>query len=127
MYDSDCAFRNLGSQLYNLAIHFAHIMGHLATLATCSLNQWALDFQGNAERILESIRQAKAAGGKFDVRFPILNCLPSFPGAARVIGRVPVNQTFKKIVLTGETSLASLRIGPELEITGYGYVQGFWS
>ncbi|KAI9858054.1 MAG: glutamine-dependent NAD(+) synthetase [Trichoglossum hirsutum] len=98
-------------------------MGHLATLATCSLNQWALDFQGNAERILESIRQAKAAGGKFDVRFPILNCLPSFPGAARVIGRVPVNQTFKKIVLTGETSLASLRIGPELEITGYGNVR----
>ncbi|KAI9768006.1 MAG: glutamine-dependent NAD(+) synthetase [Geoglossum simile] len=68
-------------------------MGHLATLATCSLNQWALDFQGNAERILESIRQAKAAG-------------------ARVIGR---------------QEQASLRIGPELEITGYGYAQGIWS
>jgi NAD+ synthase (glutamine-hydrolysing) len=24
------------------------------TVATCSLNQWALDFQGNYERILES-------------------------------------------------------------------------
>ncbi|KAK6498782.1 glutamine-dependent NAD(+) synthetase [Arthrobotrys musiformis] len=52
-------------------------MGHLTTLATCSLNQWALDFEGNAERIIESIRLAKAAG-------------------------------------------ASLRVGPELEITGYG-------
>ncbi|RFU27523.1 hypothetical protein B7463_g8804, partial [Scytalidium lignicola] len=70
-------------------------MGHLVTLATCSLNQcvylkypkdrgrlnkrylWALDFEGNVERILQSIKEAKAAG-------------------------------------------CSLRIGPELEITGYG-------
>ncbi|KAK9659379.1 glutamine-dependent NAD(+) synthetase [Aspergillus fumigatus] len=57
-------------------------MGHLVTLATCSLNQWALDFEGNAERIIESIRQAKAAG-------------------------------------------ATLRVGPELEITGYGVLDGF--
>lgn len=47
-----------------------------------SLNQWALDFEGNAERIIESIRQAKAAG-------------------------------------------ATLRVGPELEITGYGVLDGF--
>ncbi|APA07381.1 hypothetical protein SS1G_13042 [Sclerotinia sclerotiorum 1980 UF-70] len=52
-------------------------MGHLATLATCNLNQWALDFDGNQKRIIESIRRAKSAG-------------------------------------------ASLRVGPELEITGYG-------
>ncbi|KAF4214844.1 hypothetical protein CNMCM6805_007908 [Aspergillus fumigatiaffinis] len=57
-------------------------MGHLVTLATCSLNQWALDFEGNAERIIESIRQAKLAG-------------------------------------------ATLRVGPELEITGYGVLDGF--
>jgi NAD+ synthase (glutamine-hydrolysing) len=57
-------------------------MGHLVTLATCSLNQWALDFQGNAERILQSIKEAKAAG-------------------------------------------ASLRVGPELEITGYGCLDHF--
>lgn len=58
-------------------------MGHLAILATwydrlfplkynskldlmcftySSLNQWALDFEGNAERIIESIRIAKKAG-----------------------------------------------------------------
>ncbi|KAI5478009.1 hypothetical protein MNV49_005701 [Pseudohyphozyma bogoriensis] len=52
-------------------------MGHLITVATCSLNQWALDFDGNLERILESIRIAKKRGAK-------------------------------------------LRIGPELEIPGYG-------
>ena len=47
------------------------------TLATCNLNQWALDFDGNLERIRQSIREAKAAGAKY-------------------------------------------RVGPELEITGYG-------
>ncbi|KAF8460628.1 hypothetical protein BDZ91DRAFT_738833 [Kalaharituber pfeilii] len=57
-------------------------MGHLTTIATCSLNQWALDFVGNRERIIESIRQAKAAG-------------------------------------------ASLRVGPELEVTGYGCLDHF--
>ncbi|GAA5933695.1 glutamine-dependent NAD(+) synthetase [Sporobolomyces koalae] len=49
----------------------------LITVATCSLNQHALDFDGNLERILRSIKIAKERGCK-------------------------------------------LRIGPELEITGYG-------
>ncbi|CAG8500619.1 2043_t:CDS:10 [Paraglomus occultum] len=57
-------------------------MGHLITVATCSLNQWALDFVGNLERILESIRIAKERG-------------------------------------------ARLRVGPELEITGYGCFDHF--
>ncbi|KAL3234872.1 Glutamine-dependent NAD(+) synthetase [Nakaseomyces bracarensis] len=52
-------------------------MSHLVTLATCSLNQWALDFEGNRDRIVESIRIAKEQG-------------------------------------------ARLRVGPELEISGYG-------
>ncbi|KAL7623434.1 hypothetical protein AAE478_007116 [Parahypoxylon ruwenzoriense] len=52
-------------------------MGHLVTVATCSLNQWALDWEGNTQRIIESIQKAKAAG-------------------------------------------ARLRVGPELEICGYG-------
>ncbi|KAJ2493545.1 glutamine-dependent NAD(+) synthetase [Coemansia sp. RSA 2050] len=52
-------------------------MVHYVTVATCALNQWALDFQGNYERIHESILRAKAGG-------------------------------------------ARLRIGPELEIPGYG-------
>lgn len=37
----------------------------LITVATCNLNQWALDFDGNLERIKESIRQAKAKGAKY--------------------------------------------------------------
>ncbi|KAK2769449.1 glutamine-dependent NAD(+) synthetase [Emmonsiellopsis sp. PD_33] len=51
-------------------------MAPLVTVATCSLNQWVLDFEGNTNRIIESIRIAKAAGAK-------------------------------------------LRVGPELEVTGY--------
>ncbi|KAJ2077740.1 glutamine-dependent NAD(+) synthetase [Coemansia sp. RSA 988] len=57
-------------------------MVHYATVATCTLNQWALDFTGNYERIRASIIQAKAAGAK-------------------------------------------LRIGPELEIPGYGCYDHF--
>ncbi|KAL5537133.1 QNS1 [Sanghuangporus sanghuang] len=56
-------------------------MGHLITVAT-SLNQWALDFEGNYERILQSIRIAKERG-------------------------------------------ATLRVGPELEIPGYGCLDHF--
>lgn len=49
----------------------------LATLATCSLNQWAMDFEGNLKRILDSIKAAREAG-------------------------------------------ATYRVGPELEVCGYG-------
>ncbi|KAA1469135.1 glutamine-dependent NAD synthetase with GAT domain-containing protein [Dentipellis sp. KUC8613] len=56
-------------------------MGHLITLAT-SLNQWALDFEGNLSRILASIAIAKERG-------------------------------------------ATMRVGPELEIPGYGCLDHF--
>ena len=62
--------------------HSSINMAHLVTLATCSLNQWALDFTGNTARIIESIKRAKAAG-------------------------------------------ATLRVGPELEICGYGCLDHF--
>ncbi|KAF1323399.1 Nad+ synthetase, partial [Globisporangium splendens] len=52
-------------------------MSALVTVATCNLNQWSLDFDGNLERIMLSIRQAKARG-------------------------------------------ATYRVGPELEVCGYG-------
>lgn len=55
----------------------------LATLATCSLNQWALDFDGNLRRVLESIERAKAAGARY-------------------------------------------RLGPELELPGYGCEDHFY-
>lgn len=57
-------------------------MVHYITLATCNLNQWALDFEGNRDRIIESVVEAKKAG-------------------------------------------ARLRVGPELEITGYGCLDHF--
>ena len=34
-------------------------------LATCNLNQWSLDFEGNTERIIESIEKAKARGARY--------------------------------------------------------------
>ena len=51
--------------------------GSLITVATCNLNQWALDFDGNLKRILQSCTEAREKG-------------------------------------------ASYRLGPELEICGYG-------
>ncbi|KAL2259149.1 hypothetical protein VTK26DRAFT_7268 [Humicola hyalothermophila] len=42
-------------------------MGHLVTVATCSLNQWVLDWEGNLSRIIDSIHQAKAAGARLRV------------------------------------------------------------
>lgn len=47
------------------------------TLATCALDQWSMDFEGNYERIVKSIEIAKAKGARY-------------------------------------------RVGPELEIPGYG-------
>ena len=49
----------------------------IARLATCALNQWALDFEGNIARVKASIAEAKARGARY-------------------------------------------RVGPELEIPGYG-------
>lgn len=54
----------------------------LVTLATCNLNQWALDFDGNHDRIAKSIQIAKQRGARY-------------------------------------------RLGPELEIPGYGCQDAF--
>jgi hypothetical protein len=43
--------------------------GRLAILATCNLNQWAMDFEGNLDRIIESIKAAKQKGAKYRVSF----------------------------------------------------------
>ncbi|KAI8613527.1 hypothetical protein BC830DRAFT_1258240 [Chytriomyces sp. MP71] len=53
------------------------------TVAVCTLNQWALDFRGNCDRIKRSIVEAKAQG-------------------------------------------AAYRLGPELEVTGYGCNDHFY-
>ena len=39
--------------------------GSLVTVATCNLNQWALDFDGNLERILQSCKEAKEKGATY--------------------------------------------------------------
>lgn len=58
-------------------------MGRKVTLATCSLNQWVLDFEGNLERILKSIEIGKSKGARY-------------------------------------------RLGPELEISGFGCMDHFY-
>lgn len=42
-------------------------MGRLVVVATCTLNQWALDFQGNYDRIRASILEAKRQGARLRV------------------------------------------------------------
>lgn len=37
----------------------------LTRVATCNLAQWALDFEGNGERILESLREAHQKGARY--------------------------------------------------------------
>ncbi|KOB67091.1 putative glutamine-dependent NAD(+) synthetase [Operophtera brumata] len=40
-------------------------MGRKVTVAVCTLNQWALDFEGNLSRILQSIQEAKEMGALY--------------------------------------------------------------
>lgn len=75
-YDRGCCLFRL-SKYIPISHTTSETMVHYVTVATCTLNQWALDFQGNYDRIKSSIQQAKAGG-------------------------------------------ARLRVGPELEIPGYG-------
>lgn len=38
-----------------------------ANVASCALNQWALDYEGNLERIVASILEAKKKGARLRV------------------------------------------------------------
>lgn len=40
-------------------------MGPKVTVAVATLNQWALDFEGNMNRILQSIIEARELGATF--------------------------------------------------------------
>lgn len=40
-------------------------MGRKVTVAVSTLNQWALDFEGNRDRILQSIIEAKEMDANF--------------------------------------------------------------
>ena len=55
----------------------------IVTLATCNLNQWALDFEGNLSRIISSIEIAKQRGYAKSIpllssRLPLLSSSFSF-------------------------------------------------
>ncbi|XP_076065645.1 glutamine-dependent NAD(+) synthetase-like [Oratosquilla oratoria] len=57
-------------------------MGRKVVVATCSLNQWALDFEGNFQRILDSILQAKSLGASYrsgpELEIPGYSCSDHF-------------------------------------------------
>ena len=57
-------------------------MGRKVTLAVCTLNQWALDFDGNLERILASIEKAREAGARYrtgpELEIPGYSCEDHF-------------------------------------------------
>ena len=40
-------------------------MGRKVIISTCALNQWAMDIAGNYQRILKSIKDAKAQSSKY--------------------------------------------------------------
>ncbi len=40
----------------------------VAVLATCNLDQWAMDFEGNLRRIIASIAEARRHGARYRVR-----------------------------------------------------------
>jgi hypothetical protein len=53
-------------------------------VATCNINQWALDFDSNLKRIIKSIEIAKSKGARFrvgiifiELRFPFFHCYHS--------------------------------------------------
>lgn len=51
-------------------------MTRKCTLATCQLNQWVLDYDGNRDRIIEAIKAAKAASASL-ILTPEL-CIPGY-------------------------------------------------
>lgn len=57
-------------------------MGRKVTVAVSTLNQWALDFDGNYKRILRSIKEAKAKGAAFrsgpELEIPGYGCADHF-------------------------------------------------
>jgi len=90
------------------------VCGRLAILATCNLNQWAMDFEGNLERIIKSIKAAKQKGAKYRVSFSNASLhlpIPSHPSSP-----TPHISPFPPI----SSSSQQHQVGPELEIPGYG-------
>ncbi len=57
-------------------------MGRKVKVAVCTLNQWALDFQGNLDRILASVQAAKDVGARYrsgpELEIPGYSCEDHF-------------------------------------------------
>ena len=80
----------------------------VATLATAALDQWALDFDGNAERTLRSAEQAKEAGATYRV------------SERERWWRKRRRRSTKRADLRSPLLSFPFQLGPELELTGYG-------
>ena len=60
------------------------VQQRIAKLATCNLDQWAMDFEGNLRRIIASIQEARRQGATYRVRRPMQQAaLPECGDAAR--------------------------------------------
>ena len=59
------SFGNQICRLSCLIVLYFRSMGRKVTIAVCTLNQWALDFEGNLHRILQSIQEARESGASF--------------------------------------------------------------
>ena len=88
-------------------------------LATCNLNQWAMDFAGNLQRVEESARQVIA----HFLPLPKQAC-PSALIPPHRQHRVPGNTTRRslteRVCTQAVAAGARYRVGPELELPGYG-------
>jgi hypothetical protein len=54
-------------QFSHFSLFQLYTMGRTIVVAACSLNQWALDWEGNVTRIKESILVAKSRSAKLRV------------------------------------------------------------
>lgn len=66
-------------------------MGRAVTVATCALNQWALDFEGNLERIIRS--ECRDGWLSPAIRKPVPLPLSFAPPAGGAAQPVPVSRT----------------------------------
>ena len=113
----------------------------LATVATCNLDQWALDFDGNLARIVASIEEAKRRGARYRVGCAAALTLTGAP--VTMIGQpwsrgagvctqhaVPAavlataaSPSYASTLSRGNASRsmrAAAALRPELEVPGYG-------
>jgi hypothetical protein len=84
----------------------------IAVVATCSLDQWALDFDGNAARVAASIAAARAAGARYRVsvlwRGVVVEGGSLSPGACSSAGPERGGPGRESVCMRGLRNLAAL-------------------